>query len=106
MSKEIILKIKETEAQAQKIKADAIEEAAARVRRAQIEGQRVCDKAELDAEKINREKLKLASGRAEGIIDEARATALSEAENAREAAEFNIREAVRFIIAGVYEQCQ
>ena len=106
MSKEIILKIKETEAQAQKIKADALEEAAARVRRAQLEGQRACDKAEADAEKMNRDRLKTAADRAEGIIDEARSAALTEAENAREAAEFNIREAVRFIIAGVYEQCQ
>ena len=106
MSKEIILKIKETEAEAQKIRTDAANEAAQRIKRAEEEGRKLCDKAERDAERINREKLKVAAGRADDVIDGVRESAEEEARAARETAEFNVREAVRLIIAGVYEQCQ
>lgn len=106
MSKEIILKIKETEAMAQKIKEDAAAEAAARIRRAEAEGKKLCDKAEADAARVNREKLNITSQRAEELLARAKESADGEAEAMREVAEFNLREAVRFIIAGVNEQCQ
>ena len=106
MSKEIILKIKETEAMAQKIRSDAAAEAAERIKKAEADGKRLCEKAEADAERTNREKLKTASQRADGVIENARANATDEANAVRESAEFNVREAVRLIIAGVYEQCQ
>ena len=106
MSKEIILKIKEAEAEAQRIKEEASHEAAQRVRRAQSEGKALCENAQSQAEKINRSKLGVASERADEVLRGARNSALEEAQSAREAAEFNIREAVRLIIAGVYEQCQ
>ena len=106
MSKEIILKIKETEAMAQKIRSDAAAEAAQRIKKAEADGKKLCDKAEADADRINREKLKVASARADGVIENTRADAQNEANAERERAEFNIREAVRLIIAGVYEQCQ
>ncbi len=106
LSKEIILKIKEAEAEAERIRNDAVVEAAARVRRAEDEGKRLCERAEAEALKVNRAKLEIASERADAVIGDAKQTALAEANAARESAEFNIREAVRLIVAGVYEQCQ
>lgn len=106
MSKEIILKIKEAEAEAQKIRSDASDEAAARIRRAESEGKRLCDKAEESAARANREKLNVTSERADDLLNKAKENAAAEAEALRESAEFNLREAVRFIIAGVQEQCQ
>mgnify|MGYP003499051897 CR=1 FL=1 len=41
LSKEIILKIKEAEAEAQKIRSDAAAEAAERIRRAELEGKKL-----------------------------------------------------------------
>ena len=106
MSKEIILKIKEAEAEAQKIRNDAADEATARIRRAEIEGKKRCDKAEAEAAAINREKLNITSDRANELLKRAKDSAEAEAVALRESAEFNLREAVRFIIAGVEEQCQ
>jgi vacuolar-type H+-ATPase subunit H len=106
LSKEIILKIKEIEAQAQKIRSDAAEEAAARVKRAEIDGKKLCEKAEADAAKVNREKLAITAERADDLVSRAKENVQKEAEALRESAEFNLREAVRLIVAGVYEQCQ
>jgi len=106
LSKEIILKIKETEATAQKIRSDAATEAAERIKNAEANGKKLCEKAQADAERTNSAKLKIASSRADEVVESARADAENEANAARESAEFNIREAVRLIIAGVYEQCQ
>lgn len=106
MSKEIILKIKEAEAEAQKIRSDAALEAAERVRRAEIEGKKLCEKAENDAARVNREKLGITAERADDLVARAKENAAAEADALRESAEFNLREAVRLIIAGVNEQCQ
>ena len=106
MSKEIILKIKAAEAEAQKIRNDAADEAAARIRRAETEGKKRCDKAEADAAAINREKLSITSDRADELLKRAKASANTEVAAFKVSAEFNLREAVRFIIAGVEEQCQ
>ncbi len=106
MSKEIILKIKEAEAEAQKIRSDASDEAASRIRRAEAEGKKRCERAEAEASAVNREKLNITSDRADELLKRAKESADAESEALREAAEFNLREAVRFIIAGVREQCQ
>ena len=106
LSKEIILKIKEAESEAAQIRGNAANEAAARVRQAHADGKALCERAEAEAAKVNREKLRRASSRADSAIETARESAEAEAQKAKETAEFNIREAVRLIIAGVYEQCQ
>lgn len=106
MSKEIILKIKEAEAEAQKIRSDAANKAAERVRNAELEGKKLCEKAEADAARVNREKLSITAERADDLVNRAKEDAQKEAEALRESAEFNLREAVRLIVAGVYEQCQ
>lgn len=106
MSKEIVNKIKEAEAQAQKIKNDAQEEAKARVKAAEEQGKKLCEKAQQNAEKENKEKLSLARTRSEELLAKTQEQAEADVEAKKEAAEFNMREAVRFIISGVNEQCQ
>ena len=106
LSKETISKIKETEAQARRIRTDAEEEAKARVRRAEADGQRSFERAEEQAIKQNKEKLRIAKARADEVMKKAEESAQTDADAMREAAEFNMREAVRAIIAGVREQCQ
>ena len=106
MSKDIVNKIKEAEAQAQKIKADALEEAKARVKNAEEQGKRLCENAQARAEKENKEKISVARNRSDELLAKTREDALAEVGAMREAAEFNMREAVRFIISGVNEECQ
>ena len=106
MSKEIIQKIREAEADARKIKSDGYEEAKARIRRAEAEGKRHCEKAESDAARTNDEKLAIAKERADSALAAAQQSAYDEAQAMRSSADFNMREAVRLIIAGVNEQCQ
>lgn len=106
LSKEIVMKIRDAEAQAERIKSDADREAAERVRRARESGERLCEKRENDAEQKNKERLKLTEEKANELLGSARVGAESEAEELRQSAEFNMREAVRFIILGVNEQCQ
>ena len=106
LSKEIISKIKEAEAQAQKIRSDAQDEAKNRIRVAEANGKKLCEDTENRIRKQNKEKLDVAKSRADDVLDKARESSEAEAEAMREAAEFNMREAVRAIIAGVNEQCQ
>lgn len=106
MSKEIILKIRQVESEAQKIRDDAAEQAAAKLRKAEIDGKMLCDRAENETSKTNREKLLITAHRADEHIERAKNAAAEEADKIRAEAEFNLREAVRFIIAGVHEQCQ
>ena len=106
MSKEIIQKIKDAEAQARKIKSDAQEEAKARIRKAESDGKKLCENAEAKANKQNKEKLVIAQNRADTALLKTHDEAVAEAETMRDAADFNMREAVRLIIAGVNEQCQ
>jgi vacuolar-type H+-ATPase subunit H len=106
LSKEIIVKIKEAEAQAQEIRSSAEDEAKARIRRAQTEGRALCDKTEARVSAANREKLKVAEERAEEVLNKTLGESEDEAQKMREEAEFNMREAIRAIIAGVKEQCQ
>ena len=106
MSREIIEKIREAEAQAQSIRSDAQEVAKARIRTAEAEAKKLCQKAEEKAQIQNREKLDIAKSRAEEVLQSVENDALQEARAMRETADFNMREAVRAIIAGVKEQCQ
>ena len=106
MSKEIIEKIKEAEAEANLIKNSAREEARVRVQTAQTEGKRMYEVAQRQTQELNSQRLKLTQEKADELIDDVRKNALDEAQKMREQAEFNMREAIRFIMAGVKEQCQ
>ncbi len=106
MSREIIEKIRQAEAQAQRIRSDAQEEAKTRIRTAEAEAKKLCQRAEEQAQRQNREKLDIAKIRAEEVLQNAEKDALLEAKSMEKTADFNMREAVRTIIAGVKEQCQ
>ena len=106
MSREIISKIKETEAEANRIKSSAKEEARVRVQRAEENGKKLCAKAELDSQRNNSEKLRLTKQKTDALLEGIRNDSESEAAKMRAEAEFNMREAVRFIISGVNEKCQ
>lgn len=106
MSKEIIVKIKEAEAQAQEIRSGAEDEAKARIRKAQTEGRALCERTEARVGVTNSEKLKVAEARADEVMRKTVEEAEADAQKMREEAEFNMREAIRAIIAGVKEQCQ
>ena len=106
MSKEIVNKIREAEAEAAKIRADAAEEAKARVKNAEEQGKKLCETAQARAEKENKEKISVARDRSDELMAKTREEAVAEVGSMREAAEFNMREAVRSIISGVNEQCR
>ncbi len=106
MSKEAITKIKEAEAQAQKIRAEADTEARARVRKAESDGRLLCENAESDAARINAERLRLTRERAEELTANSLDSAEQEAKELELSSAPYMSEAVRLIVEGVFEQCQ
>ena len=106
MSKEIINKIKEVEVEAAQIKNAARDEARARVQRAQTEGKRMYESSQRDTQALNSKRIELTHEKADELMSQVQANAADEAAKMREAAQFNMREAIRFIISGVNEQCQ
>ena len=106
MSKEIINKIKEVEAEAAQIKSAARDEARARIQHAEIEGKRLYEAAQREAQMLNAKRLEVTRQRADDLLESVRVSANEDAQKQRESAQFNMREAIRFIILGVNEQCQ
>ena len=106
MSKEIINKIKEVEAEATQIKNAARDEARARVLKAEAEGKKLYESSVRQAHELNAKRLELTREKADELMQSIRDEALAEAATMRDDAQFNMREAIRFIILGVNEQCQ
>ena len=106
MSKEIISKIREVEAQADKIKKDAGEEAKRRVQKAEVECKQQFEREVQRIERLNAQRIESTKNKSSELIQGVRDDATVEANKMREAAEFNMREAIRFIISGVTQQCQ
>ncbi len=106
MSKELISKIKEAEAEASRIKNSARDEAKARIQKAESDGKKLCDDTAKSVEKADGQKIKLTQQKADELLVSVREETNESAKKMQEAAEFNMREAVRFIISGVNEQCQ
>ena len=106
MSKDAILRIKEAEAEAERIRTDAAEAAKEKVRRAEADGKLLCAKAEADAIRVNREKIALAEEKIGKAMDEKREAAEKNALSAISAAELNMRDAVKMIVGEVMNQCQ
>ena len=106
MSKQAILKIKEAEATAQKIRADAETEAKRRVREADAEAKRLMASTEAEAERINKERLRLTAERAESLMQEGAQSAGEAAIEVARSCEPFMDNAVKLIIEGVFEQCQ
>ena len=106
MSKQAILKIKEAEATAQKLRADAEAEAKRRVREAETEAKRLLATTEAEAERINKERLRLTAERADALIQEGEKSAGEAALEVARACEPFMDNAVKLIIEGVFEQCR
>ena len=106
MSKEIIQKIKDAEAQARKIKSDAQEEAKARIRKAESDGKKLCERAEEEALRTNREKLDAIQEKIDQRLSEQKNAADRSVRELTMTAEFNMREAVKTIVGEVLDKCQ
>ena len=100
MSKDLILKIKDTEAEAAKIRADAAEQAKERIRRAEAEAARFCEASEKEAERENAAKIRLTREKADELLAARTEAAKQEAEAIRAAASPYRREAVRLVVEG------
>ena len=106
MSKETILKIKEAEEQAQSIRANASAQAKARIAETERLGKRLCEQTEARVSEENKQKLELIRQKAEESVLRSRETAEADAKEDFSAAGINMREAIRYIIGGITEQCQ
>ncbi len=106
MSKEVILKIKQTEAEAEKIRSDASDRAKEKLRNAEVLGMALCEKAENDAVRENAEKLRLTREKAEELLERSRQEAQKEKDRLRAQGAPYMGDAVRLIIGGIFEKCQ
>ena len=106
MSKEIIVKIKETEAEAAAIRAEGADRAKEILRLAEAEGARLCEETERQATTENREKLTLTRQKIDQLLGATRADAAKESITLRENSTDRMRDAVRMIIGGLFEKCQ
>ena len=106
MSKEIVSKIREVEAQAEQIIKEAGDEAKRRVQAAELEGKQRLDRETRKIEKLNADRIEATKNKSSELMKEVRDTATEEASKMRDEAEFNMREAIRLIISGVEQQCQ
>ncbi len=106
MSKETILKIKEAEEQAESIRANASAQAKARIAETERLGKRLCEQTEARATEENEKKLELIRQKANETVLHSKETAEAEARESHSSAGLNMREAIRYIIGGITEQCQ
>lgn len=106
MSKEMILKIQKAEADAQKIRMEASEQAKERIRQAETDGKMLCREAEAEAIRINEEKLRLTREKADELLARSRREAQAQAKLLLKAGEPYVKDAVKMIIGGIMEQCQ
>lgn len=106
MSRETILKIKEAEAAADKIRVAAETEAKARIKEAEAKGKALCAETEARVSAENEKKLELIRAKADEMINTHKETAKEDSKAVTDAASLHLREAVRYIIGGIMEQCQ
>ena len=106
MSKEVILKIKEAEAEAARIRSDAAKEAKGRIHHAEQMGALFCERMEQEATAENAEKLRLTAKKAEELLARTKQEAEAETDALLAAGEPYLADAVRMIIGGVFEKCQ
>ena len=106
MSKETILKIKEAEDRASAIRSDAMSSAKARIAETERLGKRLCEQTEAKASAENEQKLELIRQKASQTVVNSRESAEAEAKEGFSSAGLNMREAVRYIIGGIMEECQ
>ena len=106
MSKETILKIKEAEEKADQIRAAASAQAKNRLKETEALGKKLCEETELKVSAENEKKLALIREKAEEMILHNKAVAKEDAKAESDAAGVHMREAIRYIIGGIMDQCQ
>ena len=106
MSKEMILKIQNAEAEAKQIRLDATEKAKEKIRNAEAAGKLLCREAEAEAIRSNEEKLRMTREKAEELLNRSRREAEAQAKLLMKAGEPYLKDAVKMIIGGILEQCQ
>lgn len=106
LSKELILKIQNAEAEARRIRTDAVEEAKNQIRNAESAGRLLCRTVEAEAIKSNEEKLRLIRRKADELLERGRREAEGQAQRLMAAGEPYLRDAVKMIVGGVLEACR
>ena len=106
MSKDAIMKIKAAEDQARGIRESAAEEAKRRIQSTELRGKQFCTETERRATEENEKKLALIREKAEQTILKNREATLSASQDAMDEANLHMREAIRYIIGGIMEECQ
>jgi vacuolar-type H+-ATPase subunit H len=106
LSKEIIVKIKETEQEAANIRKNGTDRAREILRLAEEKSARLCEETERERSAENRQKLELTQKKADELLQKTREDAQKEEEILREASSDRLRDAVRMIIGGLFEKCQ
>ena len=106
LSKEAIRKIKAAEAEADKIRADAVELAKEKIRKAEADGKMLCERTEEEALRENKKKLDAIAEKVDEKLSEQKNAADRRVRELYTTAEFNMREAVKAIVGEVMDKCQ
>ena len=106
MAKESIRKIREAEASAAEIIADAERSAADMIAIAEKRGKDHLEKVTLDCETENRAKLAEIRTRTEEMLQSGKTEAEQAAKQLRDLSSGQMRNAVKLIVQGIFEQCQ
>lgn len=106
MAKEAIMKIRETEAKAEEIVADARKKAQALLEEAKANGQALCETAERDAAKERQTKIAAAQKRGEKQIAAGNAAVALEIEELKKDAAMKKKIAEKIVLRGLEEKCR
>ncbi len=106
MSKEAVMKVKEAEAEAQKIVSDAIEQGKLAVARAEEEAERSCEEYELKITEEYDRSVELVKTDAAKIVEKNKIATDSEMQTLEEQARLRMSDAVRIVIKGIVSECQ
>ena len=106
MAKEAILKIRETEARAEQIVADARRAAQAMLDEAKVNGQALCDATEAEAAKARKEAVAAAGKESETLRLRGERDALLEVEDLKKEAALKRKVAEKIVLRGLEEKCR
>ena len=106
MAKESIKKIRDAEQKAAEIIENAEQKAAEMIAAAEQKGRSHLEKATADRERENREKLALVRAKTDEMLNDSRIRAEESAMELKKIAQPRVRNAVKLIVQGIFEQCQ
>ena len=106
MAKESIKKICDAEQKAAAIIENAEQNAAEMIASAEQSGRAYLEKATADCERENREKLALVRAKTDELLQSSREEAELSAKELKKIAQPRVRNAVKLIVQGIFEQCQ